>query len=349
MEPILIGQRLIATDTPPLIIAEISGNHQGSLTKALAMVDAAADAGVDAIKLQTYTADTMTLNIHENEFFIHDPNSLWYGQSLYQLYQQASTPWEWHEPIFTRAKERNILAFSTPFDTTAVNFLETLNVPAYKISSFENIDLPLIQAVAATGKPVIISTGMATLAELDEAVTTARTSGCQHLILLKCTSSYPAEPTDAHLATLPHLQDLFQCYVGLSDHTLGIGVPAAATALGAKVIEKHFVLSRQSNAIDQAFSLEPQEFSELVEQTKRAWQALGHIHYGPTPREIANRSHRRSLYITEDLKAGDRLTHDNLRAIRPAYGLAPKYLEQLLEKPVKQDVRKGTPMHWDLV
>ncbi|WP_286885363.1 pseudaminic acid synthase [Aneurinibacillus sp. UBA3580] len=348
-DTIMIGERKIGPDSPPFIIAEMSGNHNQSLERALAIVEAAARAGAHALKLQTYTADTMTLDITEGDFYIEDPNSLWQGNSLYALYQEAYTPWEWHKPIFDRCRELGLLAFSTPFDETAVDFLESLDVPAYKIASFENTDLPLIRKVAATGKPVIISTGMATIAELDETVRAAREAGCQNLILLKCTSTYPATPENTNLRTLPHLQQLFGCQVGLSDHTMGTGVSVASVALGATVIEKHFTLSRADGGVDAAFSMEPDELRALVVETERAWQALGRISYGPTETEKPSLKHRRSLYIVKDLKAGDVLTKENVRAIRPGAGLAPKHYETLLGKTVKCDVKRGTPLTWELL
>lgn len=341
--------RTIGHDSLPFIIAEMSGNHNHSLDRGLALVDAAADAGAHAIKLQTYTADTMTLDIDEGEFFISDPKSLWVGQSMYSLYQQAYTPWEWHAPIMERAMQKGILCFSSPFDESAVDFLETLNVPAYKIASFECIDLPLIRKVASTGKPLIISTGMASIADIAEAVETARLSGCDDLVLLKCTSTYPSSPENSNLLTIPHMRELFQCEVGLSDHTLGIGVATAAVALGATVIEKHFTLSRSDGGVDAAFSLEPHEITALVDETARAAKALGQIRYGPTEAERLSVRRRRSLYVAEDLKAGDILTPTNLRRIRPGFGLAPKYYDQLLGRQVIVDVRAGTPMNWDLV
>ncbi|NLW56753.1 MAG: pseudaminic acid synthase, partial [Firmicutes bacterium] len=280
MSVVRIRDYLIGPENRPFIIAEMSGNHNHSLDRALAIVDAAAEAGVQALKLQTYTAETMTIDKEDGEFFIDDPNSLWQGTSLYKLYQKAYTPWEWHEAIFKRCRERGIIGFSTPFDQSAVDFLETLDVPCYKIASFENIDLPLIKKVAATGKPLFLSTGMATLAELDEAVRTAREAGCQDLILLKCTSTYPAAPKNSNLLTISHMRDLFCCQVGLSDHTLGIGVATAAVALGATVVEKHFTLNRADGGVDAAFSLEPKEMKALVVATERAWQALGGISYG---------------------------------------------------------------------
>lgn len=335
--------------SPPFIIAEMSGNHNHSLDRALAIVEAAAEAGAHAIKLQTYTADTITLDINEGEFFISDEMSLWKGQSLYDLYRQAYTPWEWHEPIMKRAEELGLICFSTPFDETAVDFLESLNVPAYKIASFENNHLPLIWKVAATGKPLIISTGMATIAELDEAVITARDAGCQDLILLKCTSTYPANPGNSNILTIPHMRELFGCEVGLSDHTLGIGAAMAAVAHGATVIEKHFTLSRADGGVDSAFSMEPTELRVLVEETERAWQSLGSVVYGVTEVERNSIIFRRSLYIAKDMKAGDVFTQENLRCIRPGMGIAPKYYEVLLGKKVNRDVEKGMPLDWKMV
>lgn len=336
-------------DSPPFIIAEMSGNHNQSLDRALEIVDLAAKAGVDAIKLQTYTADTMTLDINEKEFFIEDKNSLWQGTSLYRLYQQAYTPWEWHEPIFKRCKELGIMGFSTPFDATAVDFLEGLAVPCYKIASFENIDLPLIKKVAQTGKPMIVSTGMTTVAELDDLVRTARENGCKDLVLLKCTSSYPSTPEGSNLLTIPHMKQLFDCKVGLSDHTLGIGVAVASVALGASVIEKHFTTSRADGGVDSAFSMEPAEMAQLVQETRSAWQALGHISYEVGEQEKKSLQFRRSLYIVEDMEAGDVLTEKNMRPIRPGLGLSPKYYDVLLGKTVKKDVKRGTAVSWALL
>ncbi|HHT48490.1 MAG TPA: pseudaminic acid synthase, partial [Firmicutes bacterium] len=301
MSVVRIRDYLIGPENRPFIIAEMSGNHNHSLDRALAIVDAAAEAGVQALKLQTYTAETMTIDKEDGEFFIDDPSSLWQGTSLYKLYQKAYTPWEWHEAIFERCRERGIIGFSTPFDQSAVDFLETLDVPCYKIASFENIDLPLIKKVAATGKPLFLSTGMATLAELDEAVRTARAAGCQDLILLKCTSTYPADPRSSNLMTIPHMRNLFGSQVGLSDHTPGIGVATAAVALGATVVEKHFTINRADGGVDAAFSLEPKEMKALVVETERAWQALGGISYGPSADEKPSLKHRRSLYIVKDL------------------------------------------------
>lgn len=348
MEVVINGNRVIGSAHKPFIIAEMSGNHNQSLDKALSIVDAAAKTGADALKIQTNTPDTMTLNLNKNEFLISNKESLWHGYSLYDLYKEAHTPWEWHEAIFQRCKEHNMICFSTPFDETAVDFLESLNVPLYKIASFENTDLPLIRKVAATGKPIIISTGLASLAELDETVRTIREAGCNNFILLKCTSSYPASPKDSNIKTISHMRDLFQCQVGLSDHTLGIGAAVASVALGATVIEKHFTLSRAEGGVDAAFSLEPMEFSLLVTETERAWQSLGNICYGARENEKPSLVYRRSLYIVEDMKEGDVFSPKNVRAIRPGFGLAPKYGEKFLGKKVNQDISKGTPLNWDL-
>lgn len=344
-----ITGRKIGLGHPPFIIAEMSGNHNQSLDRALAIVDAAAKAGAHAVKLQTYTADTMTLDIAEREFFINNPDSLWDGRSLYNLYKEAYTPWEWHKPIFDRCLELGLIYLSTPFDETAVDFLEELNVPCYKIASFENTYIPLIRKVAATRKPMIISTGMATIAELDETVRTAREAGCRDLLLLKCTSSYPATPENINILTIPHMAKLFDCQVGLSDHTMGIGAAVASVALGATMIEKHFTLSRAQGGVDSAFSMEPDEMRTLVAETKRAWQALGKVSYGPTEKEKKSLIFRRSLYIVQDMKAGDVLTRENLRAIRPGLGLAPKYYDTLLGKRINRDVQRGTAVSWELV
>jgi N-acetylneuraminate synthase len=344
-----IALRAVGPDAPPLIIAEMSGNHNRSLDRALELVDAAAAAGAHALKLQTYTADTITIDARQNEFTIGDKGSLWAGKNLYKLYEEAHTPWDWHAAIFARAASRGMLAFSTPFDETAVDFLESLGAPAYKIASFENVHLPLIRKVAATGKPMIISTGMASIAELDEAVRAARGAGCRDLVLLKCTSTYPASPENTNLATIPHMRALFGCEVGLSDHTMGVGASVAAVALGATVIEKHFTLRRADGGVDSAFSLEPDELKALVIETERAWAAMGRVSYGPTEAEKGSLVFRRSLYVVRDMKAGEALTPDNLRAIRPGYGLAPKELDLVLGKRVNRDVPRGTPLAWDLL
>ncbi|NHQ59244.1 pseudaminic acid synthase [Chlorobium sp. BLA1] len=346
---ITIGSSKIGIGAAPFIIAEMSGNHNQSLERALAIVEAAALSGAHALKIQTYTPDTMTIDLDEREFHISDPNSLWAGTSLYKLYSEAYTPWEWHKPIFDRARELGLIAFSTPFDATSVDFLETLNVPCYKIASFENTDLPLIQRVAATGKPLIVSTGMAIVAELDETVRAARNAGCKDLILLKCTSTYPSTPENTNLVTIPHLRELFDCEVGLSDHTMGVGVSVASVSLGATVIEKHFTLYRADGGVDSAFSMEPAEMAQLVVETQRAWQALGQVSYGPTEGEKKSLQYRRSLYIIQDMKKGDVLTCDNVRAIRPGLGLPPKYLDLVLGRSVRQDVDRGTALRIDLI
>lgn len=346
---IKIADRSVGLDSPPLVIAEMSGNHNQSLERALAIVEAAAAAGTDALKLQTYTADTITLDVHEGEFFIRDDQSLWKGTSLHDLYQAAHTPWAWHAPIMARARELGLLCFSTPFDESAVDFLEGLGVPAYKIASFENVHLPLIRRVAATGKPLIISTGMATLAEIDDAVRAAREGGCRDLVLLKCTSTYPATPENSNVLTIPHLRTLFDCEVGLSDHTMGLGASVAAVAHGATVIEKHFTLSRADGGVDSTFSLEPEELRALVVETERAWQSLGQVTYGPTEAEKKLLVFRRSIYVAEDLKASDVLTPANMRCVRPGLGLPPKYYDILLGRRVTRDVKSGTPLTWHLI
>ena len=291
----------------------------------------------------------MTLDIDTGEFFIADQESLWKGESLYRLYEKAHTPWEWHKPIFDRCREHGIIGFSTPFDDSAVDFLEELGVPCYKIASFENVDLPLIKKAARTGKPMIVSTGMTNLAELEELVTTARENGCTDLTLLKCTSSYPATPEGTNLMTIPHMRELFGCSVGLSDHTLGIGAAVASVALGADVIEKHFTLSRAEGGVDSAFALEPHEMAQLVRECETAARALGRVSYTMQTQEKKSLQFRRSLYIAEDMKAGDVLTEENMRRIRPGFGLAPKYYDALLGRKVKRDVKRGTPLAWDLV
>ncbi|MCK5885509.1 MAG: pseudaminic acid synthase, partial [Alcanivorax sp.] len=318
-----------------------------SLERALAIVDAAADAGAHGLKIQTYTADTMTLDLADGEFVINDPNSLWAGKSLHKLYDEAHTPWEWHAPIFERARPRGLIAFSTPFDETAVDFLETLDVPCYKIASFEMTDLPLIRKVAATGKPMIVSTGMSSAGEIDETVRAARAAGCRDLILLKCTSTYPATPENTHLRTSPNLRGWSGCEVGLSDHTMGIGASIAAVALGASVIEKHFTLARADGGVDSAFSLEPAEMRALVIESERAWQALGKISYGASAGEKKSLAFRRSLYAVADIAAGEAFTPENLRAIRPGLGLPPKYLDRLLGKTARRALPRGTPISWD--
>ena len=333
----------------PFIIAEMSGNHNQSIDRAFDLVTAAANAGADAIKLQTFTPDSMTLDITNDEFIISNPDSIWFGENLYSLYSKAQTPWEWHKPIFELANEKGLLCFSSPFDEEAVDFLEKLGTPAYKIASFECIDLPLIRKVAMTGKPVIISTGMATIDEISEAVKIARASGCKDLAILKCTSTYPASPKNTNLLTIPHMKKLFDCEVGLSDHTIGLGVSVAAIAFGASIIEKHFTLDRADGGVDSSFSLEPLEFSNLVLEANNAWHALGKVQYGSLKYDEESRLRRRSLYIAKDLEEGELLNSINLRRVRPGHGLPPKYYDSLLGKKVVKAVKKGTPMSWDLI
>ena len=343
----MIGSRPVGHDQPPLVIAEMSGNHNQSLDRALRLVDAAADAGAHALKLQTYTADTITLRQSGGDFRIKDSTSLWTGQNLYDLYAKAHTPWEWHQPIMERASERGLLCFSSPFDETAVDFLVDLNVPAFKIASFENNHLPLIRKAASTGKPLIISTGMASLADLERAVVTAREAGCEDLILLKCTSNYPATPQNTNIRTIPHLRDLFGVQVGLSDHTMGVGVAVASVALGATVVEKHFTLSRADGGVDSAFSLEPEELSALVLETERAWQALGDVRYGPTEAEKKSLIFRRSVYVSEDIAAGEMFTEANLRIVRPGHGAPPWLIDHLLGQIARRDYQAGTALSFD--
>ena len=344
---IKIANREISRYNKPFIIAEMSGNHNQSLERALEIVDAAAKTGAHAIKLQTYTADTITIDKKDGEFFIADPKSLWKGSSLYDLYKEAYTPWEWHKPIMERAKEKGLICFSSPFDFTAIDFLEDLNVEAYKIASFENIDIPLIKKSANTGKPIIISTGMASISEIAEAVEAVRSTGNNQLILLKCTSTYPATPDNTNILTIPHMRELFNCEIGLSDHTMGIGVSVASVALGATVIEKHFTLNRADGGVDSSFSMEPEEMRQLVIESERAWQALGKISYGATEKEKGSLVFRRSLYIVEDIKAGEVLTEKNLRSIRPGLGLPPKFIDQLIGRRVNQNLPRGTAFKWD--
>jgi pseudaminic acid synthase len=347
--PIRIAGRSIGADSTPFIIAEMSGNHNHSLEQALAIVDAAGATGVHGLKVQTYTPDTMTLDLDKREFHIADRESPWVGTSLYALYKDAHMPWEWHRPVFDRARERGLVPFSTPFDATAVDVLEDLDVPCYKIASFENTDLSLIRRVASTGKPVFLSTGMASVEELEVSVGAAREAGCRDLILLKCTSSYPAAAVDMNLLTIPDLRDRFDCEVGLSDHTLGIGVALAAIGLGASVIEKHLTLARGDGGVDSSFSMEPAEMAQLVAEAERAWLARGRVTYAATGAEQASFQFRRSLYVVKDLKAGEPLTHDNVRAIRPGFGLAPKLLEEVVGRRAAGDIVKGTPLTWTML
>jgi N-acetylneuraminate synthase len=344
-----INSRDIGVNSRPYLIAEMSGNHNQSLARALEIVEAAAGAGADAVKLQTYTADTITLDVASEGFFIDDPKSLWNGRRLYDLYHEAHTPWEWHKPIMDRARALGMDCFSSAFDSTSVDFLETLGVTAYKIASFECTDLPLIRKVASTGKPMIISTGMASVAEIDEAVSVARANGCGDLAILKCTSTYPATPENTNVRTIANMRDTFGCEVGLSDHAMGCGVSVAAVAFGATLIEKHFTLARADGGVDSTFSLEPAEFAMLRTETERAWQSLGHITYGGSRAEDGSRAFRRSLYISADVKAGDRLTVANVRIVRPGFGAEPKYFDTFLGKRINRDAVKGTPVTWDLI
>jgi N-acetylneuraminate synthase len=342
-----IAGRKIGPGQPPYVIAEMSGNHNGDLQRALALVEAAAAAGADAVKLQTYTADTMTIDHPGKDFRIE--GGLWHGQTLYELYEWAYTPWEWHAALFARGRELGLAVFSSPFDATAVDFLESLGAPAYKIASFEAIDLPLIEKVASTGKPIIISTGMANLEEIGEAMATARQYGSGEIVLLHCTSGYPTPAEEANLLTLPDLATRFAAIGGLSDHTLGPEVPIAAVALGAHVIEKHFTLRRADGGPDAAFSLEPEELKQLCDSCRITWQALGQVDYTRQPSEEGNAVFRRSLYVVEDIAAGETFTARNLRAIRPGHGLPPKHLKEFLGKPAKTKIARGTPLRWDLL
>ncbi len=342
-----IAGRSIGSSSAPFVIAEMSGNHNQSLERALSIVDAASQAGAHAIKLQTYTADTMTLNVRDGSFQISDNESLWDGSNLYDLYSKAHTPWEWHKPIFDRAKARGLICFSSPFDESAVDFLEELDAPAYKIASFENNHLPLIAKAASTGKPLIISTGMASLSELETAVRTAREAGCSQLVLLKCTSTYPATPANTNINTIPHLQKLFNTEVGLSDHTMGLGVAVASVALGASVIEKHFTLARADGGVDSAFSLEPAEMAALVLETERAWQALGQVCYGPTDAEVKSLVFRRSIYISKDIVAGELFDETNIRIVRPGHGAPPSLYSEIIGKTARRNYSAGTPLNWD--
>ncbi|OUR60369.1 pseudaminic acid synthase [Colwellia sp. 39_35_sub15_T18] len=346
---VYIAGRKIGLEETPFVIAELSGNHNQSLNTAMAMIEAAAKVGVHAIKLQTYTADTMTLDCEQEDFQILEGDNLWQGNSLHKLYQKAYTPWQWHQALFEKAKSLGLIAFSSPFDKSAVDFLETLDVPCYKVASFENNDIPLIKHIAKTGKPVIISTGMASLTEISEAIDCLKSNGCQQIVLLKCTSAYPASPKQANLNTIAHLRATFGCEVGISDHTLGIGVSIAGVALGATVIEKHFVLSRDDGGVDAAFSLEPEEFKLLVSESMSAAQSLGTVMYGGDTSEQNSKKYRRSIYISQDIKKGQILSEENSQIVRPGLGLAPKYFEQIIGQRVNKDVSKGTPLSWDIL
>ncbi len=323
------------------IIAEMSGNHNQSIDRALEIIDVAANCGAHAVKLQTYTADTMTI---KGVYTIDDKKSLWYGRDLYGLYQEAHTPWEWHKTLFNRAKKKGIMCFSTPFDETAVDLLESLGNPIYKIASFEITHIPLLKYIAKTRKPVIMSTGASTFSEISEAVAILKNNGCKDLTLLKCTSTYPASPEDSNLLTIPDMVNKFNCNVGLSDHTMGIGVPLAAIALGARIIEKHFCLNRAEGGVDSAFSLEPQELKLLVEETQKAYLSLGNVNYDILPAEKNGRIFKRSIYASQDIKKGDKFTKNNIKIIRPSFGSHPKNFELLIGKKSSRNYKKGEPL-----
>lgn len=344
-----IRQSNIGLNHPPFIIAEMSGNHNHSLERALQIVEAAAESGVNALKIQTFTPETMTLNLNRGEFKITDKKSLWNNSTLFSLYERAYTPWDWHPIIFKRARSLGIIPFSTPFDITAVNFLEDLGVDCYKIASFENTDIPLIKSIARTGKPIIMSTGMASISELDESVTAAKEAGCKDLILLKCTSTYPASPKFSNLSTIPHMRELFNCEVGLSDHTLGIGVSVSSIPFGATVIEKHFTLDRMDGGVDSTFSMEPHEMTQLVNEANQAWEAIGKISYGITEAEEKSVQFKRSLYITNDVRKGDFINQNNVKAIRPGLGMPPKYLPTVIGRRFNNDYKIGTPLTWEII
>ncbi len=347
MNSFKIGNRLIGAGHPAYIIAEMSANHGQDFDQAVEILRAAKASGADAVKLQTYTADTLTIDSDAPPFQIK--GGLWDGRNLYELYQEAYTPWDWQPRLKEIADELEIDFFSTPFDNTAVDFLEEMNVPVHKIASFEMIDHALLRKVAATGKPIIMSTGMATLGEIEESVKTLREAGAENIILLKCTSAYPALPEEMNLQTIPHLAQAFGVHAGLSDHTLGITVPVAAVALGACVIEKHFTLSRDLPGPDTAFSLEPDEFKAMVEAVRTVEKALGKVNYGVSEKESKSRIFRRSLFVVEDVKAGEKLTARNVRSIRPGNGLAPKHLDEVLSRRASRDIERGTPLDWSLI
>lgn len=342
-----LPRRLIAEDRPTYVIAELSANHNGSLNKALELVRHAADAGADAVKLQTYTADTITLDSDADCFLIK--GTIWDGRRLHDLYQEAHTPWEWHAAIFEEAAKLGIDCFSTPFDPSAVDFLETLSPVLYKVASFEVVDIPLMRKIGSTRRPVIMSTGMATLAEIDEAVKALRDAGCPQLALLKCTSAYPAPPENVHLRTIPHLAQAFQVIAGLSDHTLGSAVAVASVALGARIIEKHFCLSREDPGPDSSFSMEPAEFREMVDAIRQVEKALGRVNYTLSEKEKVSRSHRRSLFVARDIAEGELITELNVRSVRPADGLHTRHLPEVLGRYATRDLKLGAPFSWDMV
>jgi pseudaminic acid synthase len=343
MNSFRVGNTTIAVGGRPFIIAEMSGNHNQSIDRAIAIVDAAADAGAHAIKLQTYTADTMTV---KGAHTIKDENSLWKGKELYDLYKQAYTPWDWHAPIFAHAKKRNLIAFSSPFDETAVDFLNDLGAPLFKIASFENTDHGLLKKVSATGKPIIMSTGVSTLADISESVDLLRAAGSNELVLLKCTSTYPATPESTNILTIPHMREMFKCPVGLSDHTMGVGVAVASVALGACVIEKHFTLSRADGGVDSAFSLEPHELKALVVESERAWLAMGTVSYTPSEKEKKSIVFKRSLFVVKDVRKGETFTRDHVKSLRPSTGIHTRYLDGIIGKRASRDIASGTPLEF---
>ena len=345
--PIAIAGRMIGPDQPPYVIAEMSGNHNGDIGRALALIDAAKAAGADAVKLQTLTADTITID-HDGPGFVIE-GGLWHGRRLYELYQEAHTPWDWHPRLFQHAREMGITIFSSPFDPTAVEFLEKLGAPAFKVASFEIVDTPLVARMARSGKPLIISTGLASPEDITDAVTAAREAGGREIILLHCTSGYPTPASQMHLRTMPDLAAAHGTLVGLSDHTMGTAVAVAAVALGACVIEKHFTLARADGGVDSAFSLEPDELARLVADCRDAWSALGSVHYEEVEAEAAGRDHRRSLYVVADVTKGETLTPENIRSIRPGHGMAPKHLYEVLGKPAARDLKRGEPLAWELI
>lgn len=344
---IIIAGRRIAVDEPPYVIAEMSANHNGNIETAFKIIEAAKQAGADAVKLQTYRPETITLNCDTEDFRIH--GGLWDGRTLYDLYEQAHLPWDWHAPLFAHARKLGIAIFSSPFDNTAVDLLEDLNAPAYKIASFEAVDLALIKYVASTGKPMIISTGMADAEEIQEAIDAAREGGCRELALLHCVSGYPAPAADYNLRTLPDMIQRFGLVTGLSDHTLDNTTAIASVAMGASIIEKHFTLDRSGGGPDDSFSLEPQDMADLCRGARTAWDALGRVDYGRKSSEKGNVLFRRSLYVVEDITAGEVLTHSNVRSVRPGYGVAPKHLETLIGKAAARDIKRGTAVSWDMV
>ena len=345
MARVKIGNRFVGAGAPVYIVAEMSANHNHSFDEAVRIIHAAKDAGADAVKIQTYTPDTLTIDC-DNEHFRIGEGTLWTGRTLYDLYGEAYTPWDWQPRLKEEAERVGLDLFSSPFDATAVDFLEAMNVPAFKVASFEIVDLPLIRRIAATGKPVIISTGMSSLAEIDDAVRAAREGGACEIVLLKCTSAYPAPATSMNLRSIPHLADAFGVPVGLSDHTLGTAVAAVAVTLGACMVEKHFTLSRATPGPDSAFSLEPHEFAEMVQAIRTAEASLGGVSYGAGEREAPSRIFRRSLFVVEDVRAGEEFTERNVRSIRPGNGLAPKYLPDILGRRAARDLQRGTPMEW---